>query len=194
MFENLLESIQSRQMKKFDEISFLKDDFMLFQKQFVEGIQSFISLAKREGIVGVEVKQPKHFDNGVTEYHFQMGDVNYVLVTNDNIEKLRPDNRKYGNYSFVFFEGSDNSNPFVRISVYTNSEDKKYYSLNWFNSDQEIKHITGSQELIKDSGITAAKILIEFLYSGDNYLREAPTLEAFHKSASEKGKLGFPIS
>ena len=191
MFEEIVKRIKKNQENKNIEILLIQPDIVKFQEDLVKSLQSFITLAKENGVDGIEFHKTEVFDNGVTEYYFQMGFVNYILVTIKSVERLKPENRKFGNYSFIYFDGHETFQPFIKISVFMDTSNKKYFSVVWFSLEDE-KLITSNLDLTDSSGEQAAKAVINFLYSGDNFLKDCPTREAFHKSATKKGRIGYP--
>jgi hypothetical protein len=190
MFDDILSRIKEQQENKNQEISELLDDIPIFQHKLIHNLKNFIDLAKENEIIGLEFGEKEEFDNGVIEYHFQLGEVNYILVTNKFVERLKAKNKKFGNYSFIYFDGDDQLTPFIKISVFTKINNQKYFSVSWFNSGEE-EIISSDLNLNDDSGLQAARAIIFFLYSGDNYLKDAPRLEVFHRSSLKKGDFGF---
>lgn len=190
MFEEIVKRIKNKQQKTLDDISYILPDVIKFQKDLVENLKSFITLAKENDIGGTEFLKQEEFDNGVIEYTFQMAYVNYILVTINRAEKLKPINRKIGNYSFIYFDGDETFTPFIKISIFSDSSNNKLFSVVWINLEEE-KVITSELSLDDNSGIQAAKAVINFIYGGENFLNECPSREAFHKSTIKKGRIGF---
>lgn len=190
MFENFITTIKPIQEKRNEIISVLRPEIMNFQRELIEGLKTYISEAQINGIAGVEFVEEREYGNGVHEYILTMANQDIHLVINENIGRFDPQNHIIGNYSFIYLSDDDDAEPFFQISVFIDDYERTLYSIAWFPNGEK-KSLIGDLKLDKDSGQTAASKIISFLYSGDYYLSDQPTLQGFRLDMTPKGKLGF---
>lgn len=192
MFEEFISQIKEKQDLKDKEVSELLPAINKFHQHLIDNLISFITLAKEKGIRGVELQDPKVYPNGVSEFIFTLAEIDCILVTNNNVEKLTLKNNSIGNHAFIYHDRSEDSLPEFQISIIKNSDGRRFYSVSGF-ANGETRHITGHTILGDDSGEEAAKRIIKLIYDYEAVLRDRPTFKAFYIETSKYRKLGFPL-
>ena len=190
MIEDVVARAKYLQDKYNTESSSLRPEILKFHHNLIEGLITFVNLAKEKGIVGVNFKDIKDLGEGVKEFCFQIDEDNLALVMRNEVYPIDFKNEYLGNNAYIYYDGDSSFTPAIEISIYKDSNDIKFYSISWFASDKK-KTITGDIKLDETAGINTAEKIVRFFYNRSRCWKNKPTREDFSSHMSKKGKTGF---
>ena len=190
MIDDIVSRAKYLQDKEYEEMSSIQPDISKFQLDLVEGLKSFVDLAKKNQVSGVDYKELKNPGEGTREFYFQVREENYVLVMVDEIYPMDITGKIIGNLAYLYFDGHLSNTPIIEISIYKDSTNGKFCSVSWFTTNDK-NTITGNFNLDENSGVKVAEDILRFIYRQSRCWKSAPSRADFKSNKSKKVNLGF---
>lgn len=190
MIDEIIKRAKYLQDKEYKEMTSFQPDISKFQLDLVEGLKSFVDLAKEKEVTGVDYKELKDLGEGTREFRFQVIEVDYVLVMKEKVFQIDFTSKNIGNLAYLYFDGDYSNTPHIEISIYKDSTNAKFCSASWFSNNNK-KMITGNLKLDKNSGVKVAESIISFFYRLVWYWIDKPSREDFSSKKSKKGTMDY---
>lgn len=190
MIDDVVTRAKYLQEKEYKEMSSIQPDISKFQLDLIEGLKTFVYLAKEKEVSGVNFRELKDLGEGTREFCFQVCEVDLVLVMRDEVYPTDFSGKNIGNLAYLYYDGDYSFTPIIEISIYKDSTDAKFFSVSWFTTNGK-KMITGNLNLDENSGEKVAESIIRFFYERARCWKSAPSRADFSSNKSKKGNIGF---